>query len=276
MSIDGILEDIKQEASNSAEGIERLAKIISILRSDGGCPWDMAQTYESIKTCLVDETYEVLDAVDRKDWDNLEEELGDVLLQVVFYSDMGKADGHFDFTSVANRVSEKMIRRHPHVFSDNKTKSIDIALEKWENVKKTEKLVTTTESMEQIPKALPALRKSVKIQEKASQVGFDWDDVGPAFSKLTEEVVELEEAYRENIKERVQHELGDVLFAATNIARFLDIDPEEALNSASERFINRFAFIEEKAGEKGLDLTTMSLEELDLIWEEAKKLEAEQ
>lgn len=270
-----ITEEIRKAAPTAATALDRLQKIITLLRSEEGCPWDKAQTYETIKNCLVDETYEVVDAVDRKDWSNLEEELGDVLLQVVFYSDMGDEDGYFDLKTVANRVSEKMIRRHPHVFLDNKTKSIDIALEKWENVKQTEKPGTITESMKRIPKALPALRKSVKVQEKASQVGFDWDDVKPAFSKLTEEASELKEAYRGESKKRMEDELGDVLFAATNIARFLEIDPEQALNSATERFISRFAFMEDVVREKGLDMRLMSLEELDQIWEEAKRHEAE-
>lgn len=273
VNFDEIKEEIKQEAPTAAAAVKRLKDIISRLRSEEGCPWDRAQSYETIKNCLVDETYEVVDAVDREDWDNLEEELGDVLLQVVFYSDMGEEDGLFDLKTVANRVSEKMIRRHPHVFLDNKTKSIDIALEKWENMKQTEKPGTITESMKQLPKALPALRKSVKIQEKASQVGFDWDDVKPAFSKLTEEALELREAYRSGKKKRMEDELGDVLFAATNIARFLEIDPEQALNSASSRFISRFAFIEDVVREKGLEMKHLSLEELDRIWEEAKRQE---
>lgn len=275
-AFDQIKDQIKQEAPTAASAVERLKKIISLLRSEEGCPWDKVQDYKSIATCLIDETYEVVDAVDREDWDNLEEELGDVLLQVVFYSDMGQDDGRFDLKTVANRVSEKMIRRHPHVFSGNRTKSVDIALEKWENVKKIEKLVTTTESMRQVPKSLPALRKSVKIQEKASQVGFDWKDVGPAFSKLTEESEELREAYLGETKERMQHELGDVLFAATNIARFLEIDPEEALNSASDRFVRRFAYIEDEVLKMNGDMKSMTLEELDRIWEEAKKQEAGQ
>ena len=268
-----MVEDIMQEAPTAAEAVGRLKRIITLLRAEDGCPWDRAQTYESIKNCLIDETYEVVDAVDRKDWDNLEEELGDVLLQVVFYSDMGEDDGLFNLKSVANRVSDKMIRRHPHVFSANKTKSIDIALERWENVKKTEKLVTIAQSMEQIPRALPALRRSVKIQGKAREEGFDWENVEPAFSKLIEELEELKEAYQGDIKEKMEHELGDVLFAATNIARFLEIDPEEALNSASNRFIKRFAFIEEEVKKNGYRMKDLTLEELDIFWEEAKKQE---
>ncbi len=267
-------KELYVEGRTSEEAIDRLRRLIEILRGDDGCPWDRAQTYESIKACLIEEAYEVTDAVDRQDWDNLEEELGDVLLQVVFYGDMGEKDGRFDLKSIANRECEKMISRHPHVFSNNMVESIDTALEKWENMKKVEKKTSVTESMTQIPKSLPALRKSVKIQKKAREVGFDWNDVGPAFLKLKEETDELIEAYRGGDFERIRDELGDVLFAATNIARFLKVDPEDALNFASQRFIERFSFIEDSAEEEGRAMDTMTLKEMDKLWREAKKRES--
>lgn len=266
-------EELYKEGDTAAEAVDRLRRIIEILRGDQGCPWDKAQTYESIKVCLIEEAYEVTEAVDNNDWDNLEEELGDVLLQVVFYGDMGHADGKFDLKTIANRECEKMIRRHPHVFSNNKAESIDTALERWENVKKAEKQTTLTESMRKIPKSLPALRKSVKIQRKAAEVGFDWDDVEPAFLKLAEETEELREAFKEGKPERIRDELGDMLFAVTNIARFLKVDPEDALNLTSQRFINRFNFIEDAARKAGRQLESMSLEEMDKLWIEAKRRE---
>jgi len=266
-------KELYVEGNTAAEAVDRLKKIIEVLRSEDGCPWDKVQTYESIKSCLIEEAYEVTEAVDNKDWDNLEEELGDVLLQVVFYGDLGEEDGKFDLKSIANRECDKMLYRHPHVFSNNKAESIDIALEKWENMKKAEKGTTVTESMKRIPKSLPALRKSVKIQKKAKEVGFDWDDVEPAFLKLKEETDELIEAYNGGDFERRRDELGDVIFAATNIARFLKVDPEDALNFASQRFIKRFNFIEDSARQEGLTMESLSLDEMDKLWEEAKKKE---
>ncbi|HZK02384.1 MAG TPA: nucleoside triphosphate pyrophosphohydrolase, partial [Anaerovoracaceae bacterium] len=230
-------KELYKEGKTAADAVERLKNIISVLRSDEGCPWDKAQTYESIKACLIEEAYEVTEAVDNEDWDNLEEELGDVLLQVVFYADMGGTEGKFDLRSIANRECDKMLHRHPHVFSNNKTESIDTALEKWENMKKAEAPMTIAESMVKIPKHLPALRKSIKIQKKAADVGFDWEDVKPAFQKIREEADELTDACQGGNFERIRDELGDLLFAVTNVARFLKVDPEDALNFTSQRFI---------------------------------------
>ncbi len=266
-------QELYEEGITAASAIDRLINIIALLRSDEGCPWDKAQTYDSLKVCLIEEAYEVTEAIDNRDWDNLEEELGDVLLQIVFQGDMGHEEGKFDLRSIANRVCEKMIRRHPHVFLNNKVESIDTALEKWENMKKAEKQASLTESMMKIPKSLPALRKSIKIQAKAAEVGFDWDDVGPAFEKLSEETDELMEAYQGGDILRMRDELGDLLFAATNIARFLRIDPEDALNFTSQRFISRIGFIEEAARKDGRQMDTMTLDEMDKLWDESKKHE---
>ncbi len=223
-------EEFYVEGKTPAEAVERLRRIIEFLRSEDGCPWDKVQTHESLKVCMVEEAYEVNEAVDNLDWDNLEEELGDVLLQVVFHGSLGVSEGRFDLQSIANRECEKMLRRHPHVFSNNKVDTIDRALEKWENVKKNENTSSQTSSMKKIPKSLPALRRSYKIQAKAADVGFDWDHVSEAFKKVDEETRELLEAYQGNDLHEIQEELGDLLFAVVNVARFLRVDPEDALN----------------------------------------------
>ncbi|GAB1476034.1 hypothetical protein MASR2M70_08660 [Bacillota bacterium] len=266
-------EELYEEGMTAASAVDRLVNIIALLRGDEGCPWDREQTYDSLKVCLIEEAYEVTEAIDNMDWDNLEEELGDVLLQVVFQGDMGRCEGKFDLRTIANRVCDKMIRRHPHVFLNNRVESIDRALERWENMKKAEKQLSLKESMLKIPKSLPALRKSVKIQAKAAEVGFDWDDVGPAFEKLSEETDELMEAYQGGDFLRMRDELGDLLFAATNVARFLKIDPEDALNFTSQRFIGRVGFIEEAAHKEGRRMEMMTLNEMDKLWDESKKQE---
>ena len=278
--------EFRQTADGAGAALERLNRIIRLLRSENGCPWDRVQTHESLEVCMVEEAYEVNEAIESKNWDNLEEELGDVLLQVIFHGQLGEDANRFDLTSVANRECEKMIRRHPHVFeneSENGQKyafsarntegSIDNALEKWENVKRRETKGSQTDSMRQIPKALPALRKSHKIQAKAADVGFDWDRVEEAFQKVDEERRELWEAYISGDAGRVHDELGDLLFAAVNIARFLGVDSEDALNSTSQRFINRFGFIEETVLSEGHALTDFPLSELDKLWEVAKQKE---
>jgi tetrapyrrole methylase family protein / MazG family protein len=263
-------EELYVEGKTASDAVERLRRIIALLRSKKGCPWDQAQTHKSLKVCLVEEAYEVNEAIDNEDWDNLEEELGDVLLQVVFHGDLGEAEGNFDLKTIANRECEKMIRRHPHVFSTFKADTIDTALEKWENMKKKEKRGTQTDSMNEIPKSLPALRRSYKVQAKAAEVGFDWDHVSDAFDKVAEETRELLEVYRENDQARIQEELGDLLFAVVNVARFLRVDPEDALNFTSQKFIRRFSFIEDTARNAGLILEDMTLVEMDKLWDEAK------
>lgn len=263
-------EELYQEGKTAGEAIERLCRIIELLRSNEGCPWDRAQTHDSLKACLIEEAYEVTEAIDRKDWDNLEEELGDVLLQVVFHGDLGNSEARFDLKSITNRECEKMIRRHPHVFSNFKAATIDRALEKWENMKKKESLDTRTVSMMKIPRSLPALRRSYKIQAKAADVGFDWDDIKDAIEKVFEETRELLEIYQSEDLTRIKEEIGDLLFAVVNVARFLRVDPEDALNFTSQKFISRFGFIEEHVTSAGRKMEDMTLAEMDKLWEEAK------
>ena len=259
-------------AKTNEEAIRRLIDVVGVLRKE--CPWDKEQTHESLRKCMIEEAYEAVDAINNCDSDNLEEEIGDVLLQVVFHSQLGEEAETFDFVSVTNRECEKMIRRHPHIFYTENVKTIDKVLEKWENVKRLEKGTSDYKSdLMNVPKALPALVRSYKVQSKAAKVGFDWDFVEDAFHKIKEEAEELEVAYTEKNKECIKEELGDLLFSVVNVARFLDVDPEEALNFTSDKFIRRFSYIEDKAKEKGLELDSMSLNEMDKLWEEAKSLE---
>ena len=274
-------EKYDKKAETQEDAVKRLAEIIHILRGENGCPWDRVQTHETLKRCLIEETYEVIDAIDQKDMKHLEEELGDVLLQVVMHGEIGKEKGNFDLTSIANRVSDKMIRRHPHVFeeksrknSEDNAETIDNVLERWENVKRDEHgAKSQTDSMKSIPRSLPALLFSDKVQKKAADVGFDWDTVEEAFAKVKEETSELLEIYDGGDKRRILEEVGDLLFAVVNVARFLGIDPEEALHFTSDKFIRRFSHIEDVARERGTHLTEMTLAQMDELWEEAKSLE---
>ena len=254
------------------EALERLIKILEILRKK--CPWDMAQTHESLRICMLEEAYEVCEAIDAGNPDNLEEELGDVLLQVLFHSSLAKETSKFDLVSVINRECDKLIRRHPHVFSKENAKSIDKAVEKWENVKWKEKGDSSySERMIAIPRALPALIRSYKIQAKAAEAGFDWDDVSGAFQKIKEETEELTLACGDSDSGRVSEEIGDLLFSIVNTARFLNVNPEQALNATSEKFIKRFAYIESEASARGDKLEHMTLKEMDELWEMAKLTE---
>ena len=230
---------------------------------------------------MIEEAYEAVDAIDRQNLDNLEEELGDVVLQVAMHSAIGEERGDFDFASVMNRVTDKMIHRHPHVFkaedvkkSENTVFTVDNVLEKWENTKRKEHGEnTTTQSMRKIPKNFPALIRAEKVQKKAAKVGFDWDDVEGAFQKIGEEAGELLEAYRNGDQVNMQEEIGDLLFAVVNAARFLKVDPEESLNHTSDKFIRRFGYVEDQAIKAGTRPEEMTLEAMDKLWDEAKKLE---
>lgn len=271
-------ERISKDSSTEGEAFERLTEIIRYLRSEEGCPWDKVQTHESLRKCLIEESYEVIDAINRKNSDSLEEELGDLILQGVFHGLIAEDEKKFDLISVLNRVSNKMIFRHPHVFlrenAENEAETLDKALIKWENMKHQEKRQKSqTQVMKDIPKELPALMRSCKIQKKAKEVGFDWDDVKEAFKKVKEEIEELEEICSGGDREHILEELGDVLFSVVNVARFLDIDPEEALNFTSDKFVRRFEYIENNAALQNKELTSMTLEEMDRLWDEAKDRE---
>ena len=267
-----------EAASDSEKALKRLYEIIKILRV--GCPWDKVQTHESLRPCMLEEAYESADAIDNHDMVNLKEELGDVLLQVVFHSILGEEEGAFELRDVINEECDKMIRRHPHVFlqenTNNKAESIDKVREKWENIEEQEKgKKETPAAMADVPRALPALTRAFKVQKKAAEAGFDWDDVSGAFDKVREETCELTECCTAETfdGEAAAEELGDLLFSAVNVSRFLGIDPEAALDYTISKFIRRFAYIEKKALACGRALEDMSLSEMDELWDEAKEVE---
>jgi len=274
-------DELYKRGETTGEAAERLKKLITVLRSENGCPWDREQTHESLRRDMIEEAYEAVDAIDRANLDNLEEELGDVMLQVVLHSEIAEECGDFDFASVMNRVTDKMIHRHPHVFnvsegkkSENDVFTVDNVLEKWENTKRKEhREATTTESMQKIPRNFPALIRAEKVQKKAARVGFDWDDVEGAFQKIGEEAGELLEAYRNGDQVNMKEEIGDLLFAVVNAARFLKVDPEEALNFTSDKFIRRFGYVEDQAIKAGTRPEEMTLEEMDKLWDDAKRME---
>lgn len=251
-----------------------LLDIIETLRNPGGCPWDREQTHESLKSALLEECYEVIDAIENEDEDALIEELGDVLLQVVFHASIGKEDGYFDIMDVIGGISNKMINRHPHVFGNEEANTSEQVLVNWDEIKKKEKgIKTLTEEMQNIAKSLPATTRAYKVQKKAKKVGFDWDDVNCAMDKVKEELNEIKEVYNCEDKSIIEGEVGDLLFACINVARFLEVDGELALDKTIKKFINRFSYIENEAIKNNKNLKDMTLEEMDKLWEEAKTSE---
>lgn len=263
-------EELYKPAGNEVDACKRLIDIVRVLRQK--CPWDKVQTHESLKTCMIEEAYEAVEAVDNGDVDNLREELGDVLLQVVLNGIIAENMGEFTITEVVNEECEKMIRRHPHIFSTENSKTIDKVLEKWENIKGKEHGDSMkVDRLIDVPKALPALMRSMKVQKRASQVGFDWENAEHALPKVEEEYCELKEALGNGDDSSMVEELGDLLFSVVNVSRLLGINPEEALKGSTDKFIGRFEFIEDRAVERGLNIESMTLEEMNEIWEESKQ-----
>ena len=251
-------------------GIKDLEEIVSILRAPGGCPWDMEQTHASLRRDLMEESCEVIEAINEESPTHLKEELGDVLLQVVFHADIEKDAGRFDLEDVADGICKKLIFRHPHVFGDVSVKDTEEVLSNWEDLKREEKAQQTyTDTLNAVARSLPALWRAEKVQKKAKKAHFDWVDTQGAMDKLAEELTELQEAIAQDTN--VQEELGDLLFAAVNVSRFVDADPEETLNAATEKFITRFAKVEALALAQGKDMADMTLTELDKLWEDAKR-----
>lgn len=265
-------ESLTLPAGTEAEAFLRLRDLVEILRRE--CPWDREQDHSSLRPCFIEEAYEVAEAIDRRDPENLAEELGDVLLQILFHASLGSEAGTFSLTGLINGICEKMIRRHPHVFSDGDSKTVDKVLEKWENIKREEHLETShSEHLLAVPRALPALIRSRKVQEKAARAGFDWPSATGAFDKLSEEIEELAVACSNTDRIHAAEELGDVLFSVVNVSRFIKVNPEAALEAATDKFIKRFRHIEAAASSRGVSLDDMELSEMDALWDEAKDLE---
>lgn len=254
-------------------GFEQLLSIMRKLRGPGGCPWDAEQTHESLTRYLLEETYEVIEAIDSKSVEHLKEELGDLLLQPVFHAVIAEEAGRFDIDDVIRTLCEKLIRRHPHVFGDLDIKDSNAQVENWERIKKEEKGPERKSALSGVPPHLPALLKAHKISEKASRVGFDWDHADQVFAKVMEELHEFEEAWSGGNRERMEDELGDLLFAIVNLGRFLSLNPEEALRKTIGRFQKRFSYIEEALIDGGRTISETSIEEMDALWEQAKKEE---
>lgn len=247
--------------------VDDLVEIVHILRSPGGCPWDMEQTHESIRRNFLEEAYEAAEAIDEGSTEHLREELGDVLMQVVFHADIERDAGRFDLNGVADEACRKLIYRHPHVFGGGTASETGEVLVNWEALKRKEKgQETHTDALDAVARSLPGLWRAEKVQQKAAKAGFDWPDISGALAKLSEETAELAEAVAENAN--VEEELGDVLFAAVKVARFAGVDPEEAMARACDKFIARFARVEAAADRP---LTELSLEELNALWERAKQ-----
>ena len=255
----------------SSYDVNDFRRIIEILRAPGGCPWDIEQTHESIRRNLLEEAYEVCEAIDEKDPIHLREELGDLMMQVIFHARIEEEQGRFDLNDVADAAVKKLIYRHPHVFSDVKVKDSAEVLKNWDELKQKEKSQTTvTKTMVDIAETLPALWRAEKVQKKARKVGFDWDDPNEPMNKVREETQELQEAMNEKDSAHIEEELGDLLFAAVNVARLLDVDPETALHKSCEKFITRFNYIEDKAIESGRSVKDLSFDEMEAFYQEGK------
>ena len=272
--------------------IEKLQEIMAMLRDKvHGCPWDLDQTLVSLIPHTIEEVYEVADAIEKNDIDNIVDELGDLLFQVIFYAQIGNEEKIFNFEDVANAIVRKLLRRHPHVFPTGDAKSFgrgkkissDEVVTNWESIKLEEKKEKLEESnsesarsvFDNLPGALPALQKSVKLQKLAGKVGFDWPDTSDVLVKLKEEIVELEEAIGKSNKQEIESEFGDVLFTAVNMARHLNVDPELALRGANGRFKNRVVWIENELGKNGELVSDKNIDDLNQLWNEAKRHEIE-
>lgn len=257
-------------------GVARLCAIMALLRGPDGCPWDREQDLRSLKPHLLEETYELLETMDGPDLAAHAEELGDILLQVVFQARLREEQGQFTFDDVAHRLADKLVRRHPHVFGDVQVDDSAAVLRNWEAIKRTEKKPSADgprSALDGLPKALPALARAQRMQSKASRCGFDWPDVAGVEAKLTEELAELAAARQANAAAAVRHEIGDLLFTVVNLCRFLKVDAEDALQEASNRFARRFREVERRAMADGRDMRSCTLAELDAYWDAAKQME---
>lgn len=251
--------------------LDPLVDVVAALRGEGGCPWDREQTHDSLKPYLIEETYEALEALEHGDMHSLMEELGDLLLQIGLHAQIASETGLFDMNDIIQAITAKMIRRHPHVFGDVTVRDTTEVLGRWEKIKEQEKGPQQGSILDGVPRHLPALMRAMKIQKKAATVGFDWNRVEDALAKVQEEIGELEEARRTEDRERIREEIGDLLFAVVNVARFCQTEPETALTGTVEKFIGRFHYIEQAARSSHKKLEDMTLAEMDQLWERAKE-----
>jgi len=253
------------------EEFERLVETVAKLRAPDGCPWDREQTHDSLKRYAIEETYEVVEAIESGDPSQLEDELGDLMLQVLLHAQISSESEGFDIADVCVRLREKLQRRHPHVFGTTQVSGVDDVLTNWEQIKRGEPGYEHRKSvLDGVPNSLPALMRAAKLSKKAAKTGFDWPDVSAIVEKLREETGELDEAVKTGDRDEIKSEIGDLLFTVVNIARFEGIDPEEALREMLERFNFRFRKIEEKAEQSGRNIGDMTLAEMDAVWNEAK------
>ena len=261
---------------NPKGGMPRLIEIMRALRDpDAGCPWDIEQTFETIAPYTIEEAYEVADAIERENWSELRGELGDLLLQSVYHTQMAAEAGLFDFDDVANDISDKMVARHPHVFGDeSRDKSADQQTQDWEKIKAAERAAKKRGGvLDDVALGLPALMRAVKLQKRAARVGFDWPDISMVVDKIVEEARELSEAQTEHDPDHLVEEYGDLLFVIANLGRHLNIDPEEALRQANSKFTRRFRFIEAELTKRGKSPEQSDLDEMDALWNAAKAQE---
>lgn len=253
--------------NQTAHAFLRLVTIMDELREQ--CPWDKKQTIHTLRSMTIEELYELVDAIDANDWKGIKEELGDLFLHLLFYARIGREESQFVLDDVLTGIAEKLIRRHPHIYGDVEVKDEEEVKKNWQKIKAAEGKVTQS-VLEGVPKSLPAVVKALRIQEKAKQIGFEWENKQDVWAKVEEEMNEFTEAVKKNEKDEMEAEFGDILFSLVNYARFLQIDPEAALEKTNQKFIRRFRFMEKKAGEKGLTLDNMSLSEMDELWNAAK------
>ncbi len=261
--------------TRAQEAIDRLLGIMERLRGPGGCPWDREQTLQTLRPYVLEETYEVLEAIDAGDPAEHREELGDLLLQIVFQAQLAREEGKFEFADVADAISNKLVSRHPHVFGNAEAKDSEAVLKQWAALKRDEqKKKGRGESvLEGVPREMPALARADRLAEKASRIGFDWPDAAGARAKVDEEIREVDEAIAQGDADALEHEIGDALFALANLSRKLGIPPEEALRGAVGRFISRFGHVERELARQGVPHGGATLDQMDLLWNEAKSLE---
>ncbi|MBQ0098371.1 MAG: nucleoside triphosphate pyrophosphohydrolase [Oscillospiraceae bacterium] len=255
----------------SEYNLDDLISIMRILRSPNGCPWDKVQTHKSIRDNFIEETYEAVEAIDTEDSVLLKEELGDVLMQIIFHTLMEEEQGRFNFDSVCDGVCKKLIIRHPHIFSDTTAETPEEVLKNWDNIKMEEKSQATfSDSVDSVAKSLPSLIRAQKVQKRASKAGMDFPSLDDAFDKISEETEELKQAVSSNDKDKLSDELGDLLFSVVNVARFLKVDSEHALYDATDKFATRFRKVETLCTERGIDMKTADISLIDSLWEEVK------